>query len=73
VGTFAPLAVAYRIERSMKRGWARSAGYEVPPDLPLTAGACLGLLVLLALLALLATQLMLRLPVYDPARCGYGQ
>ncbi len=61
----------YHIERSFKRGWARSAGYYVPPDPPLTLGACLGMLAPRMLLALLVSQAVLRLPLYDPARCVY--
>jgi hypothetical protein len=71
VGTFLPLVIVYRIERGMKRGWARAAGYEVPRDKPLTLLVCLGVLALLALLALGASQLLLQLPMYDVSRCSY--
>jgi hypothetical protein len=71
VGTFLPLVIVYRSEWTMKRTWARAAGYDVPLITPLTLPVCLGVLALLAVLALGATQLLLQLPMYDLSRCSY--
>jgi hypothetical protein len=71
VGTFLPLVIVYRSEWTMKRTWARAAGYDVPPITPLTLPVCLGVLALLAVLSLVASQLMQQLPMYDLSRCSY--
>jgi hypothetical protein len=73
VGTIVPLMVVYRIEWSLKRSWARAAGFQVPPDPPVTLGICLGVLALLTLLTLAASQLLLLLPLYDLSRCTHDQ